>query len=252
MGWRFRNSVKILPGVRLNFSKSGISTSVGGPGATLNFGKHGTRSTLGLPGSGISYSKLHSSSASGVDQGNETGVGKSSGCGCWAIISLIALVFMLSFCGGEQTEGDLPTTDDNSKTSAFSAEPQSSANETVYVSANTLNGRAEPSTSATVVSRLNRGDELIIQERKGDWAKVVKAGVTFWIATKYISDSFVAPGPVRRPAMLMQSATSNAKSKRNRRGGGGGMCPCSSRQVCIGPRGGRYCITSGGSKRYGV
>jgi len=29
-------------------------------------------------------------------------------------------------------------------------------------------------------------------------------------------------------------------------------CPCSGRQVCVGPRGGRYCITSGGNKRYGV
>lgn len=27
-------------------------------------------------------------------------------------------------------------------------------------------------------------------------------------------------------------------------------CPCSSSQVCIGPRGGVYCITSGGNKRY--
>lgn len=38
MGLRFRRSVKILPGVRLNFSKSGVSTSIGGKGATLNFG----------------------------------------------------------------------------------------------------------------------------------------------------------------------------------------------------------------------
>lgn len=29
-------------------------------------------------------------------------------------------------------------------------------------------------------------------------------------------------------------------------------CLCSSGQVCTGPRGGRYCITSGGNKRYGV
>lgn len=28
-------------------------------------------------------------------------------------------------------------------------------------------------------------------------------------------------------------------------------CSCDSHQVCTGPRGGRYCITSGGSKRYG-
>ena len=32
----------------------------------------------------------------------------------------------------------------------------------------------------------------------------------------------------------------------------GGGCPCSGGTVCIGPRGGRYCITSGGNKRYGV
>ena len=31
-----------------------------------------------------------------------------------------------------------------------------------------------------------------------------------------------------------------------------GECSCRSGKVCIGPRGGRYCITSGGNKRYGV
>lgn len=30
-----------------------------------------------------------------------------------------------------------------------------------------------------------------------------------------------------------------------------GGCPCGSGRVCVGPRGGRYCITSGGNKRYG-
>lgn len=31
-----------------------------------------------------------------------------------------------------------------------------------------------------------------------------------------------------------------------------GECPCNGGKVCVGPRGGRYCITSGGNKRYGV
>jgi hypothetical protein len=46
---------------------------------------------------------------------------------------------------------------------------------------------------------------------------------------------------------------SSAK-KRKKSGGGysGSSCPCSGGHVCIGPRGGRYCITSGGNKRYGV
>lgn len=32
----------------------------------------------------------------------------------------------------------------------------------------------------------------------------------------------------------------------------GGGCSCSGGNVCYGPRGGRYCITSGGNKRYGI
>lgn len=57
MGFRFRKSIKILPGVRLNFSKSGVSTSIGGPGATVNISSKGTRTTVGLPGTGIGYTK---------------------------------------------------------------------------------------------------------------------------------------------------------------------------------------------------
>lgn len=57
MGFRFRKSIKIAPGVRLNVTKKGISSvSVGKRGATVNVGKKGTRGTVGLPGSGLSYS----------------------------------------------------------------------------------------------------------------------------------------------------------------------------------------------------
>ncbi|MFC3692162.1 DUF4236 domain-containing protein [Chenggangzhangella methanolivorans] len=55
MGFRFRKSVKLFPGVRLNFSGSGVSASVGVPGATVNFSKRGRTTTLGLPGTGLSY-----------------------------------------------------------------------------------------------------------------------------------------------------------------------------------------------------
>lgn len=55
---RFRKSVKIMPGVRLNLSKSGVSTSFGGRGATLNVGKRGVRSTLSVPGTGLSWSSM--------------------------------------------------------------------------------------------------------------------------------------------------------------------------------------------------
>lgn len=55
MGIRFRKSIKIAPGLRINLSKSGPSLSVGRPGATFNIGPKGTRTTVGAPGTGISY-----------------------------------------------------------------------------------------------------------------------------------------------------------------------------------------------------
>lgn len=55
MGFRFRRSVKLFPGVRLNFSMSGVSVSVGVPGATVNLSQRGNTLTLGLPGTGVSY-----------------------------------------------------------------------------------------------------------------------------------------------------------------------------------------------------
>ncbi|MCK1707846.1 DUF4236 domain-containing protein [Bradyrhizobium sp. 143] len=54
MGFRFRRSFKIVPGVRLNLSGSGASVSLGPRGLHYTIGPHGTRTTVGLPGSGVS------------------------------------------------------------------------------------------------------------------------------------------------------------------------------------------------------
>ncbi|MBC2659940.1 DUF4236 domain-containing protein [Pseudomonas sp. MSSRFD41] len=61
MALRFRKSFKVAPGVRLNLSKSGVSTSIGGKGLTANLSKRGTRVTTSIPGTGISSSKLYGS-----------------------------------------------------------------------------------------------------------------------------------------------------------------------------------------------
>lgn len=55
MGFRFRRTIKVFPGVRLNISRSGVSTTVGVRGATVTMGMRGTAVNLGIPGSGLSY-----------------------------------------------------------------------------------------------------------------------------------------------------------------------------------------------------
>jgi hypothetical protein len=64
MGFRFHRSVKVFPGFRVNFSKRGVSYSVGGHGATVNIGPRGVRRTLSLPGTGLSYTSQVSNSHS--------------------------------------------------------------------------------------------------------------------------------------------------------------------------------------------
>ncbi len=66
MGWRFRRSVKILPGVRLNVGKRGLGLSAGPRGAKVSVNTKGQmRRSAGVPGTGLSYTtqtQLRSSS----------------------------------------------------------------------------------------------------------------------------------------------------------------------------------------------
>jgi hypothetical protein len=91
MGFRFRKSIKLLPGVRLNISKTGVSTSVGTGGATVNL-KRGRkpRVTVGIPGSGISYSE--SISASDASTPTPDPAADSTSSGVLGVVSWIMIV----------------------------------------------------------------------------------------------------------------------------------------------------------------
>jgi len=88
MGFRFRKSIKLFPGIRINLSKSGVSTSVGVPGATVNFSDKGTRTTVGLPGTGMSYSERISGNKAGPQPGEPEAQGSSN----W-LLWVIAAIF---------------------------------------------------------------------------------------------------------------------------------------------------------------
>lgn len=56
MGFRFRKSVKLAPGVKVNFGKRGASVTVGNKYARTTIGKGRRTNSVSLPGTGISYS----------------------------------------------------------------------------------------------------------------------------------------------------------------------------------------------------
>jgi hypothetical protein len=56
MGFRFQRRIRIVPGVRLNLSRSGIGGGVGRTGLRLGLdAKRRRYFSLGLPGTGLSY-----------------------------------------------------------------------------------------------------------------------------------------------------------------------------------------------------
>jgi Protein of unknown function (DUF4236) len=67
VGFRFRKSVRIFPGLRLNLSRSGASVSLGAKGFHYTIGPKGTRVTAGIPGTGLSWTEYrpHTRSSEG-------------------------------------------------------------------------------------------------------------------------------------------------------------------------------------------
>ncbi|MCE5202784.1 MAG: DUF4236 domain-containing protein [Coriobacteriales bacterium] len=57
MAIRFRRTVKLAPGVRLNLGKRGVSVRVGGRGLGVTTGTSGTRVSAGIPGTGLYATK---------------------------------------------------------------------------------------------------------------------------------------------------------------------------------------------------
>lgn len=53
MGWRYRRSISLGKGVRINFSKKGVGFSVGRKGARIGIGPRGMYTSFGIPGTGL-------------------------------------------------------------------------------------------------------------------------------------------------------------------------------------------------------
>jgi hypothetical protein len=103
MGWRFRRSVKIMPGVRLNFSNSGISTTLGGSPFSVNIGKRGVRRTLSIPGTGLYHTAE-------LGAGSDT-ASDSISAGCLALVvagGLLLLLGMYSSASNRMTVAAAP------------------------------------------------------------------------------------------------------------------------------------------------
>lgn len=143
-----------------------------------------------------------------------------------------------------------------------------------------VNCRAAARVTSHVLGTLRKGEAVPVLSASGAWSYVDPASLpACWVRSNLLrayasgdpySDgrqsvtsayakrsSYRSSSSLHAKRLYASSRTHRSTSrKRGRRSSGsysgGGSCPCNGSSVCVGPRGGRYCITSGGNKRYGV
>ena len=95
MAWRYRKRIKIAPGVYINLSKSGVSTTIGTKGASVNIGKNGTYLNTGIPGTGLyNRRKLsgNNNSYTSTKATNQSTSFEQNGCLWWGGTVLILIL----------------------------------------------------------------------------------------------------------------------------------------------------------------
>lgn len=106
MAWSYRKRIKVAPGVHLNISKSGVSTSMGTKGMSITSGPKGTYLNTSIPGTGL-YNRQKIAPASNNSGGTssdipDTGQTKiihDGGKGCLTMILLLLFWVLLGGAG---------------------------------------------------------------------------------------------------------------------------------------------------------
>lgn len=99
--------------------------------------------------------------------------------------------------------------------------------------------------------RIQKGKRYQVGDMRDGWISVQTGEKTVWARAAIFAYSCHPYGGSHSTQGTMPSKAAARGSRSSAASSSGGACPCGSGSVCVGPRGGRYCITSGGKKRYG-
>jgi hypothetical protein len=213
MGWRFHRVLNVIPGlVRLNVSKSGVSTSLGPRGADVNIGPHGATTNAGIPGTGLSYRQ-------------KLGVAHGSGIGVGLFIAALAFAGWRYF-GGEAHLPALPSlpaqtasdTDDDSggiPTVTRASHPRAAhkhnddanagadvitaakpASGTMFVHRNNSDLRGKPSISSPAIKKLAKGEQVTLLAVSDKWSEIQDGATKGWERSSIIKDT---PPGMKKP-----------------------------------------------------
>lgn len=183
MGFRFQKRISILPGVRINLSKSGASASLGPRGADVNIGRDGVTANAGIPGTGLSYRQK----LGGKTKGGFLGVlAVVAGLGFWAFQHAGKI---------EKAVAARPTISSTGPSTKASTDAPSTSPAPVNISGNMLRYvhrgnsilRAEPKASGDILKREVKGATVtLVSEEAGGWSKVMDGNVTGYMRSSVL------------------------------------------------------------------
>lgn len=95
MGWNYRKSIKIAPGVKVNISKRGVGMSAGTKGFRVGVNSKGkTYASASVPGTGIYYRKEYGSNSQSPSKNAKT----KTSIMIWVIIATLLAGIGLAVC----------------------------------------------------------------------------------------------------------------------------------------------------------
>lgn len=119
MGLRFRKSIKIAPGVKVNLNKNSTSVSIGTKGKHYTVNSKGkTTKTVGIPGTGLSYSTTSGGTTSkktskktkvsAVKKSNrrQSKPKKKGGCLTSCLVVFVALILIFAMSPSKDKKGE--------------------------------------------------------------------------------------------------------------------------------------------------
>ncbi|OBY75263.1 SH3 domain-containing protein [Acinetobacter gyllenbergii] len=162
----------------------------------------------------------------------------------WGAAGVLAIIFLGS--GNEDSSVKSSNTDASQNSSEEIIDSQ-------YIKTNALNIRDKP--NGSVVGKLGRGDKVDIYEKQGSWVRIsLNSKSPQWVSSKLLCQSdgcFEQKSPKSKSTNYQAlSSQSEYKERKQEKTYYDSDCSCSVVDYCVGPRGGHYCITSGGNKRY--
>jgi hypothetical protein len=196
-GLRFQKRLQVLPGVRINLSKSGASASVGPRGADVNIGGHGVTTNAGIPGTGLSYrSKVGKTGSSLI---GVLALVAGLGFAAYKNVDKIGALFASSPAAQEtsQVQPDTTAARPEGRQRARVTQPKSNSihaqaakllvpGGTIYVRRGGSVLRETEKSSGATLKKLDKGTAATVVAMDDDWTQVKADGATGWMRTSVL------------------------------------------------------------------